>query len=116
MRGLVQAMYRAIPSGEPWLKRVFREKFPEVFGKQALGERKLRKVAAALAEHPEMAEFYEKAYRLQTALYLEQLKRSKAPPKHWSMERKKRVVKRSKRRAARMNAHWSLHSEIRRQQ
>jgi len=107
-------MYRAIPSTEPWLKRTFRERFPEIFSAEAAGERKLRRIASTLAEHPEMLPFYERALRLQTSLYTEQLKRSLQPPKPFEMERKRRMAKRSKRRAARLHSRWTLHRDIRR--
>jgi hypothetical protein len=114
MRGLIMAMYRAIPTSEPWLKRTFRERFPEVFGQEAAGERRMKKVAATLAAHPEMLPFYEKALKLQSQLYIEQLRRSKVVPAPWTMERKQRLRKKSKRRGARMHGHWSLHRDIRR--
>lgn len=114
MRGLVQAMYRAIPSSEPWLKRTFREKFPEIFGQEAAGERRLEAVARDLAEHPEMLPFFERALKLQSSLFMEQLKRSKTAPKPWTIERKRRVHQKGKRRAARMSSHWSLHNDLRR--
>jgi hypothetical protein len=114
MRGLVQAMYRAIPSNEPWLKRTFRERFPEVFGQAAAGERRIAKVARNLAEHPEMLPFYERALALQSSLYSEQLKLNKVAPRPWSMERKRRLAKKGKRRAARMHSEWTMHRDIRR--
>ena len=114
MRGLVQSMYRAIPSSEPWLKRTFRERFPEIFSQEAAGERRLEGVARDLAANPDMLPFFERALKLQSSLFLEQLKHSKTPPKPWTIERKRRVHQKGKRRAARMSAHWSLHNDIRR--
>jgi hypothetical protein len=111
-RGLINAMYRAIPSSEPWLKRTFREKFPEIFSQEALGDRRLRSVATELATHPEMLPFYEKALKLQSQLFQEQLKHSKVQPKPWSMERKSRAKKRTKRRAARLHSKYTLHRDI----
>jgi hypothetical protein len=106
-------MYRAIPSSEAWLKRTFRQRFPEIFGQEALGQRRLASVFRDLAEHPEMAPFYERALGLQLRTYTEQLKQSKVAPKPWTMERKTRQRKRSKRRAARLSSHWTTHAEIR---
>ena len=40
--------------------RVYREKYPEVFRKEAAGERSLKKVTSFLAEHPEMTPAFEK--------------------------------------------------------
>lgn len=106
MRGLVFAIYRAIPSSEPWLKRTFRERYPELFGKEEQGRRRSDKVLRTLAEHPEMLPFYERALRLQTQLYTEQLRRSAKPPKPLEMVRKRRLRQRSKRRAARWHSEW----------
>lgn len=114
-RGLVTSMYKAIPSNESWLKRTFRERFPEIFSQEALGARRLASVARDLAETPELAPFYEKAFALQSRLFMEQLKLSKSPPKPWEMERVKRAKKRSRRRGARMHSHWTLHQELRHQ-
>ena len=52
--------YRSIPSGEAWLKRVFREKYPDIFSKEAAGERRLRRVFDTLTDHPEMTSLFEK--------------------------------------------------------
>jgi hypothetical protein len=59
--------YRSIPSGETWLRRVFREKYPEIFSKEALGERKLKAVYDVLAKHggiiPEFEKWVEEIWR-----------------------------------------------------
>lgn len=112
-RGLVQSIYRAIPSNEPWLKRTFREAFPEIFSKEAAGIRRIESVIRELQKHPSLLPFYEKALELQTRLFIEQSRRSLAPPKPWEMERKKRLKKRSRRRTSRLNSHWSLHASLR---
>lgn len=114
-RGLIQAMYAAIPSSEAWLKRTFRERFPEIFSQEAAGERRFESVARDLAEHPEVLPFYEKAVKLQYAMWIEQMKLNKTPPKPWVLERKRRAKKASKRRAARFHSLWSLYRETRRQ-
>jgi hypothetical protein len=113
-RGLIFAIYRAIPTNEPWLKRTFRLKYPELFGQDAQGERREKRVRDALAEHPEMMPFYEKALILQLQTYIAQLKYNKAPPKPLTMERKSRLKKRRKRRAARLHSTWSTHERLRR--
>lgn len=110
-RGLINAIYRAIPSREPWLKRMFRERFPEVFGQAEAGERRLKKVALTLAENPDMLPFYEKAVKLQYQLYSEQFKRQGEVPDPWSMERLSRLKKRRKRRVA-ISSHFAKHVEI----
>lgn len=114
-RGLIFAIYRAIPSSDGWLKRKFRQSYPELFGPEAVGERRIKKVLAQLARNPEMLPFYEKAFALQFQTYTEQLKLQKAPPKPLTMERKSRLLKRRKRRAARLHSRWSTHQRLRRQ-
>ena len=114
MRGLINAIYRAIPAGEAWLRRTFRESYPEIFSVEAGGERRLAKVARSLAEHPEMRPFYERAFAIQSKLYTEQLKLSLKPPTPMTIVRKRRLRKRTKRRAARMHSAWSMHYEARR--
>lgn len=114
-RGLLFAIYRAIPSSDGWLKRKFTAAYPELFSKEAAGERRLKGVLRKLAEHPEMLPFYEKAFALQMNTYLEQLKFQKRPPKPFSMERRARLAKRRKRRAARLHSRWSTHQRLRRQ-
>ena len=113
-RGLITTIYRQIPSSEPWLKRTFRERFPEIFSQEAIGAQKLASVARDLAEHPEMLPFYEAAFALQSHLWIEQLKRNKTQPRPWTLERKRRLHKREKRRGARLHSLWSLHNDLRR--
>jgi len=114
MRGLIMAMYRAIPSTEAWLKRTFRERFPDVFGVKELGARRVQSVLTRLARNPEMQPFYDRAFALQSLLYTEQLKRSKVPPKPMVMERAEtRVIKRRRRRSARLNSNWTMHRDLR---
>lgn len=112
MRGMIQAIYRAIPSSNPWLRRTFRERHPEIFGKEAQGERSVSKVLNTLARYPEMQPFYEKAFALQTATYESQLRRNKVQPQPWTMERKQRAIRRRRRRAARLSSEWSTHRRI----
>ena len=114
MRGLIQAIYRAIPSDEAWLKRTFRLKHPEIFSVEAAGKRRLASVARDLAEHPELRPFYDRALALQTHTYQEQLKLNKQPPAPFTIERKRRLRKRIKRRAARFHSRWAMHFEARR--
>lgn len=108
-RGLIAAIYASIPSSEPWLRRVFREQFPEIFSQEAAGERRLDDVAADLARNPEVLPYFRRAVRLQYALYFDQLKRSKVQPKPWVLERKTRIKKRRKRRAAAFHSLWGMH-------
>jgi hypothetical protein len=59
-RAAILAAYRNIPSSEAWLKRVFREKYPEYFSQEAAGERRLRSVYDTLSKHPEFTESFSK--------------------------------------------------------
>jgi hypothetical protein len=52
--------YRSIPKGEGWLKAVFRQRYPEVFSREAIGERRLRRVYEKLVDHPEMLPPFER--------------------------------------------------------
>lgn len=113
-RGLIFAIYRSLPSSQAWLKRKFAEAYPELFGQEAQGQRRLQAVREQLAAHPEMMPFYEKAFALQLSVYQQQLRRSGTIPKPLQMDRKRRLRKRRKRRAARLHSSWSLHAELRR--
>lgn len=112
-RGLIIAMYRAIPSRDAWLKRTFREKFPEIFSQEAAGERRLKSLERKLAENPDIIPYYERALKLQQETYRNQLKLNKQPPRSWSMERAKRLRKRTKRRGASFSSHWARHQDQR---
>ena len=113
-RGLIFAIYRAIPASDGWIKRKFRNAYPELFGQEAQGERRRKRVAQQLAAHPEMVPFYEKALALQLSVYQDQLKRSRTAPKPIEMQRKSRLAVRRKRRAARLHSQWSTHQRLRR--
>lgn len=80
-RQAILAAYQALPKGDAWLKRVFREKYPEVFSKEAAGERKLRKVYDRLASHPEMLPEFEAWVKAIWASYTEMLKHVGARPR-----------------------------------
>lgn len=113
MRGLIFAIYRAIPSSEAWLKRTFRERFPEHFGVEAQGQRRLRKVADMLVRNPEMKPFYERALALNSAAFEAQLRRGGTPPKPLTVERRRRLAARRRKRRSRFSSHWSLHKDLR---
>lgn len=79
-RFAILAAYRSIPKEEAWLRRVFREKYPEIFSAEALGERKLRKVYATLSKHPEASDGFEKWVKAIWDSYEEMLKRGNIRP------------------------------------
>jgi len=72
---------RAIPKDEPWLRRVYQEKYPDVFDPVKTGEYRQRKTYAKLAEHPELAEDYEKYFNAVYATYAESLKHHGVKPR-----------------------------------
>jgi hypothetical protein len=76
----VQFVYSKLPK-DPWLRRVFREKYPEIFGKEAAGKRARRDVADTLADHPEMRGPWEKWYEHIHMTLQEALKWMHARPK-----------------------------------
>lgn len=82
-RMMIMAAYRALPPDDQWLRRVFREKYPEIFSKEAKGEASLRKTYAFLAEHPDMLPSFEKWLDAVWASYDESIRKSASPPKPW---------------------------------
>lgn len=87
---MITAAYRALPKDDAWARRVFREKYPEVFSKEAVGERALRKVYKFLAEHPDMLPSFEKWVEAQWAAYAENQKHAGTPPKALTPDHQRR--------------------------
>lgn len=79
-RFAILAAYRSIPKEEAWLRRIFREKYPEVFSAEALGERKLQKVFGSLSRHPELSDDFEKWVETIWKSYEEMLRLGKPRP------------------------------------
>jgi len=80
-RVMITTAYQAIPKEEAWLRRVFREKYPEVFSKEAAGQATLKSVYASLSAHPDMIPSFQKWLAAIWASYAENAKHTKAPPK-----------------------------------
>lgn len=78
-RVAIMEAYRAIPKEEAWLRKVFREKYPDVFGQQAAGERKLKRVFETLVKHPEVSDEFEKWVNAIWSTYAEMLKHGPRP-------------------------------------
>jgi hypothetical protein len=78
-RAAIMNAYAAIPKDQAFLKKVFRDKYPDIFSQQALGDRKLQTVAAALSKHPEMSASFEKFAAGAWATYTEMLKHVARP-------------------------------------
>jgi hypothetical protein len=77
----VMQAYRSIPKEDAWLRRVFREKYPEIFSAEAIGEKKLKGVWDQLAKHPEMTDEFEKWVEQVWGTYAEMLKHAPRPVK-----------------------------------
>ena len=71
--------YRMIPKEEAWLRRVFREKYPDIFSVEAAGERKLKRVFETLVKHPEVSDEFEKWVAAIWGTYGEMLKHGIRP-------------------------------------
>lgn len=80
-RMLVMAGYMALGKDEQWLKRVYREKYPEYFSAESKGVSALRGVNAFLIEHPEMKPAFQRWVDAVMETYREQLKHTKNPPR-----------------------------------
>jgi hypothetical protein len=80
-RMLIMAAYRALPKDDQWLRRVYREKYPEIFSQEATGERSLKKTYAYLAAHPDLNPSFEKWVAAIWASYAENAKHTQNPPR-----------------------------------
>lgn len=112
-RGLITAIYNALPKTNQWLRRVFRERHPEVFSEEALGARRLASVARRLARNPSIIPYYEKALKIQQEAFLAQSRLDEDPPKPWTMERVRRMQRRRRRRMARAHSEVARHRDAR---
>lgn len=72
--------YRMLPKEDAWLRRVFREKYPEIFSQEGQGERRLNKVYDRLSAHPEMLPEFEKWVDAIWGTYAEMLMKGQARP------------------------------------
>ena len=109
-RGLISAIYASIPNSEAWLKRTFRQRYPDVFGTPEInGQRRLEKVARTLLAHPELRTPYEQMFLRESAAYTNNLKLNKVPPKQLTMEHQKRFVRKRRARHAALSSHFVLH-------
>jgi hypothetical protein len=102
---LILAAYEALDPGDQWLKRIYREKYPEIFSDEAAGLETLNKVYGRLEEHPDMLPGFEKWVAAIWASYAENLKHTKNPPKPLEAKRPPRMNKRPDIHAG-MSAAW----------
>jgi hypothetical protein len=78
-RNSVYYIYSTIE--DPWLKRIYREKYPEIFSKEAKGEAYKQRVMDTLDEHPEFAKPWLKWYESIANSLEEAMKYSVSRPK-----------------------------------
>lgn len=78
-RQAITAGYQALK--DPWLKRIYREKYPEVFSVEALGDRKLASAARTLAAHPELDPLFERFLKVILDTFAENAKHTKVAPR-----------------------------------
>ena len=79
-------LYDRLPD-DPWIKRVFREKYPEVFSKEAEGEAKKQAVWKTLEENPELVAPWQRWYADIIKTLTEAEKYIKARPKQLEVDR-----------------------------
>jgi hypothetical protein len=80
-RMLITAGYRALPKDDAWLRRLYREKYPEIFSPEGVGEQSLKKVFSELIDHPEFKPGFEKWLATIWETYAENMKHVVARPK-----------------------------------
>jgi hypothetical protein len=78
-RDAVYNAYRNLD--DPWLKRVYREKYPEIFSKEARGERYKNEVFDTLKQHPELSDLWMKHYERIADTLMEAQKYAVSRPK-----------------------------------
>jgi hypothetical protein len=86
---------------------VFREKYPEVFSVEGVGEASLKRTYAKLSENPDMIPSFEKWVAAIWASYAENAKHTKAPPKPVVFDHKRQQRRHGGRSAAWVRLHSS---------
>lgn len=71
---LITAAYESIPSSDQWIKKIFRDKYPEIFSKEAEGLATLKSTYAKIAANPEMEPAFQKWVDAIWARYAQELK------------------------------------------
>ena len=95
----IMYLYSSLPD-DAWIKRTFREKYPEVFSPEAKGERAIQGVLDKLAANPKYQPGFLVALQAVWDEVAEAQKHQLAPPKQMEMERPKRRRKSHRRRSA----------------
>jgi hypothetical protein len=83
-RNAVQYVYSTIT--DPWLKRVYREKYPEIFSDEAKGKAMTDDVMDTLEENPELANPWLKWYKHIATTLAEAMKYANARPGEFEMD------------------------------
>jgi hypothetical protein len=71
---------------DPWQQRVFREKYPEIFSKEAIGKAKIDAVMATLGENPALVQPWLRWYKHIAKTLAEAMKYMKSRPKPLKVE------------------------------
>jgi hypothetical protein len=95
----ILAAYREIPKEDAWLRRVFREKYPDIFSAEALGKRKLDKVFKTLLAHPEVSDEFEAWVKAIWESYDKMLRESTPRPANTYIQPKRNVPARKYRKS-----------------
>jgi hypothetical protein len=94
----IQQAYRSIPKEEAWLRKVFRDRYPEVFSQKAAGERRLRRVYDTLAAHPDVLPTFEKWVEAIWKSY-DTMLRNAGRPASWKVKGERKVPLRDYKRS-----------------
>lgn len=108
---MILAGYEALPD-DPWLKRVYKERYPEVFSEEADAARRIARVQEFLNENAGIRPAYKKALGYLRETYLESVQGYGVPPKPMTAERLSEEKKHRRRRKEAMRhkgtAEWQI--------
>ena len=110
-RAQILAAYDALPD-DPWLKRVFKERYPEVFSEEAAAKRRVARVEDFLSNNPGIAPAYKKALAFLRDTYMQSVPGYGALPKPLEVDRlnEERKARRRRMEAMRLKgkAEWEI--------
>lgn len=110
-RAQIIAAYDALPD-DPWLKRVFQERYPEVFSEEAEGERRIRRVFEFLSDNPGIQAEYKKALAQLRRGYWDSVNDYGALPKPMELDRLNEERQRQRKRKQAMRLKGKLEWEV----
>lgn len=112
---MIMAAYQALPP-DPWLRRIFQERYPEVFSEEAKGIARNRSLKAKLRASPGIRPAYEQALEELTKTYFKSIPGYGVLPKPMEVTRLNEELKAKKRRREALRhrgvAEWDLFGEI----